>query len=155
MKLSLNSHPRVRGREEFRRASHLMQSMASSIPPRDTLVEVNLVGERRMASLNKTYRGTKGAPEILTFPYGGDRVSDPDGEGPEGEIYVCWRSLTIGARRRRVSRSAYLLRLLVHGLCHLRGYHHDDLRSERQMEEAEKKLLRLYLPENVVARLFV
>ncbi len=131
-----------------------MESVASCFPPADALVEINLVGERKMAELNRVYRRRRGVSEILTFCYTDDNGSDPGVESAAGEIYLCWKRLALGARKRRVSKAAYLLRLLVHGLCHLQGYRHDDGPSEIRMEKVEKERLRLHLSEGEVARLF-
>ena len=59
-----------------------------------------------------------------------------------------------GARRRRVKPAFYMLRLLAHGLCHLKGYRHDDDESESRMEEVERELLRGLIPRDAIARLF-
>jgi probable rRNA maturation factor len=129
--------------------------MASQLPPKKALVEISLVGERRMAELNRVYRSKRGASEILTFSYIEDPEIDPGAENPVGEIYLCWQRLIGGARRRRVSQMAYLLRLFAHGLCHLQGYRHNGLRSTKRMEKLEKELLSRYLSEAELARLFV
>jgi rRNA maturation RNase YbeY len=154
VKIVPSSRSRVKGKGEFERAAPLMEAVASCFPPEDALVEVNLVGERRMAELSRLYRSKGGASEILTFSYTEDPPADPSAENPVGEIYLCWRRIAVGAGKRSVSRRAYLLRLLVHGLCHLRGYRHDDTRSEKRMENVEKRILRQHLSEEEVARLF-
>ena len=154
MKVILNSRPRVRGRTGFERASGLVESLASRVAPADSLVEIDLVGERRMAELNRMYRRRRGASEILTFPYTpgpGERVA---GEDAVGEIILCWARLEAGARRRRVEPAHYMLRLIVHGLCHLKGHRHDSEESESRMEEVERKLLRGLIPKEAIARLF-
>ena len=86
------------------------------------------------------------------FPVTGYVRNLPD--GTVGEIYICWTKLTEGARARKVSRRAYLLRLVVHGLCHIMGYRHDDERSERKMEKAEIKHLSKVLAGSEIERLF-
>jgi rRNA maturation RNase YbeY len=154
MKIVPASRPMVKGRKDFERAVPIMEALASDLSPKNALVEVNLVGERRMAELNREHRGRKGASEILTFCYGRDPGLDREAESPFGEIFLCWQRLSKGALVRKVPCVAYLLRLFVHGLCHLKGYRHDDAGSERRMESVEKKLLRPHLPEEVVTRLF-
>jgi len=39
-------------------------------------VGVTLIGRRRMAYLNRLYKGRRGAAEILTFPYGDEQAGD-------------------------------------------------------------------------------
>lgn len=106
-----------------------------------------------MAALNREYRGRRGAAEILTFPYGSAGGIAGE-EEPIGEIFLCWSSLAGGARRRRVGAEAYLLRLVVHGLCHLMGHAHGDPASEERMEEVERALLARSLGPAEVERLF-
>ena len=154
MKVILSCRPRVRGKAGFEKAAGLVESLASRVAPTDSLVEVNLVGERRMAELGRIYRRRKGASEILTFPYSTYPGGGTADEDALGEIFLCWTRLTAGARRRRVSSIHYMLRLLAHGLCHLKGYRHDDEENERKMEEVERKLLRGLIPKGVIARLF-
>ncbi len=107
-----------------------------------------------MAELGRIYRRRKGASEILTFPYGTNVGGEKDDEDAVGEIFLCWARLAAGARGRGVSPEQYMLRLLAHGLCHLKGYGHGDEQSERKMEEVESRLLRGLIPKDVIARLF-
>ncbi len=152
MKVILNSHPRVTGRKEFEKAAADIKMIASGFFPKDMYVEVNLVGERRMAWLNRTYRERKGVAQILTFAYPDDDVTGE--KGPAGEIFLCWKSLLDGARVRKVPGRAYLLRLVVHGICHLKGYLHRTEDNERRMEKVEMKHLGRILPAGTVRKLF-
>ena len=142
------------GKAGFEEAAGLVESLASRVAPADSLVEVNLVGERRMAELNRIYRRRRGASEILTFPYSAHPGGGTAEEDALGEIFLCWTRLTAGAGRRRVSPTHYMIRLLAHGLCHLKGYRHDDEEGETEMEEVERKLLRGLIPKDVIACLF-
>ena len=105
----------------------------------DRQVDVTLIGDRRMAVLNREYKGRKGAAEILTFVYDGD--PSPAGEGPSGEILICWRRLAASAASLGVSRRAYLLRLVAHGLSHLEGFTHSDDLNAESMEKREREIL--------------
>ena len=142
MKAILSCRPRVRGRERFNETSALIDSLVSRVLPKHALVEINLVGERRMAELNRKY----------SFSYD----SHPGGgnEDTMGEIYLCWPRIARSAERRRVKSEEYMIRLIAHGLCHLKGCRHDDETEERKMEEVEKRLLHGLLKDGVVDRLF-
>ena len=154
MKIIINSHPRVTGRKKFDRLAGEIGSIAASFAPVKRLVGVNLVGQRRMASLNRKYRGRRGAAQILTFDYSGPDGGDPSGEEVTAEIFLCWNPILSGARYRRVPPEAYLLRLVVHGLCHLEGFRHGNEDEEREMEREEMKHLGKVLPRKTVERLF-
>lgn len=155
MKILRGSHPLVAGRTRFERAGAEIDSLASGFSPSGALVEVTLVGERRMSYLNRTYRGRKGAAEILTFSYTGG--GDEEARGVEevtGEIFICWRRLVYGARGRKVSARAYLLRLVAHGLCHIQGFSHGDEASGLEMERIEAEHLRPFLSSAELESLF-
>ena len=154
MRAIINSHPRVTGRKEFDRVVGEIESITSAFSPGESVVGINLIGERKMAWLNRNYKGRNGPAEILTFNY-----SDEDGrhlydEEVSAEIFLCWKPILDGAKIRRVSARAYLLRLIVHGLCHLEGYKHGSEESEREMEKAEMMHLGKILPFETVDRLF-
>ncbi len=131
-----------------------MRQVASAIAPKRALVEVSLIGSRTMAALNRSYRNRRGVAEILTFSYRDDPSAGLGSEGAIGEIVFCWPAIETGARGRGVLPAAYLLRLLVHGLLHLKGFRHDDEKNERAMERVERRLLSGYLDESVVTELF-
>jgi probable rRNA maturation factor len=107
-------------------------------------VDVMLIGERRMARLNRAYKGRRGAAEILTFAYGdedGAGSAHGDDEAAFGEILLCWKRLAASAERLGVPNRAYLLRLVAHGLAHLEGFAHGDDESADRMEVRERRLL--------------
>ncbi len=152
MRIVIDGSRRVRGRSEIDRIGETLRALAAPLRPRGRAVAVALVGERRMASLNRRYKGRRGAAEILTFPYPG--APGPRGETPLGEICLCWASLERGAGRRGVPPRAYAVRLVVHGLLHLGGRRHGTAAEERSMESAERRLLGGRLSARVIERLF-
>lgn len=152
MRIVTTAPPRTGGRAAFERISPFLAGIAAAAPPRSALVSVVLVGERRMAALNRRWKGRRGTAEILTFSYRGDPA--PDGEAALGEICLCWRALERGARRRAVSPRTYAARLLVHGILHLRGFRHDSPAAERRMERAERRALAGFVAARGLARLF-
>ncbi len=141
------------GRTEFNGAAEDITKLASGFTPRKAVVEITLVGERKMAWLNRNYKGKKGAAEILTFCYSDEKDPFSPG-GPVGEIYLCWNRLIAGAAKRRVSRHSWLLRLVVHGLCHVRGFVHGSEVESRRMEKAERRHLEGAVPVRTLDRMF-
>jgi probable rRNA maturation factor len=152
MRIVTAGSPRLRGRAELERIAGMLRAIGAGLRPRGRTVTVVLVGERRMALLNRRYKGRAGAAEILTFPCGD--APGPRMETPLGEICLCWASLGRGAQRRRVSRRAYAARLVVHGLLHLAGRSHATSAAERRMEAAERRLLHGRLAASEIERLF-
>ncbi len=146
-----SSSPSVTGKSEFDRAAGLVEALGSR-GAGDRRIDVTLVGERRMASLNREYRGRRGAAEILTFVYDDD--PSPRGEGTAGEILICWKRRAASAARLDVSRRAYLLRLVAHGLSHLEGFSHGDEGEAERMEKREREILEGMVPERELATMF-
>jgi probable rRNA maturation factor len=152
VKLTIAARARLGSRGARERLSPFLRSVASRIAPPDARVEVNWIGERTMARLNRAYKKRAGAAEILTFPCAG--APDPEGDAPLGEIYLCWTRLVRGARLRGVSPRVYGARLVVHGILHLRGHRHDDSPSAGRMEAAEARILKRHCSGREVKRLF-
>ncbi|MBN2070953.1 MAG: rRNA maturation RNase YbeY [Candidatus Krumholzibacteriota bacterium] len=154
MKTVISSHPRAKGKNRFEKAAGEIKAVSSLFRPVGKCVGINLIGEKRMARFNRDYKGRKGAAEILTFVYPPDDSLISSEEEVSAEIFLCWKRLERGARARKVPQKAYLLRLVVHGLCHIAGYTHDSREDGLRMEKEEMKYLGKVLPSEVVARLF-
>lgn len=118
---------------------------------------VTLVSARAMALLNWRWLRHEGSTDILTFDES-DLVTpgDPErpgggaggrkgetGDGPlRGELFVSVDDAVVQAREFGTRPGAELVRYLVHGVLHLRGY--DDLDPDRRrvMKREENRLVR-------------
>lgn len=110
-------------------------------------VTVALVGEARMRTLNRTWRGVDRPTDVLAFPSGerarvprGRCGGDQAGPAPLGDIVIA-----LGVARRQARRighplAAELRVLALHGLLHLAGYDHE--RDRGEMRRLEQRLLR-------------
>ena len=95
-------------------------------------VSVVLVGPTRMKQLNKAYRGTDKATNVLSF------------EGEEfslGEIVLCPSVIAKDALEYKISFQRAISWMFVHGLLHLLGYDHETLKDEKIMTQKEKQYL--------------
>ena len=95
-------------------------------------VVVAVVPDGRVRALNRRYRGTDAATDVLSFPAG-----EP---GQLGEIVIAG-----GVARRQAARARHALRtelriLALHGLLHLLGYDHEQ--DDGRMAQAERRLRR-------------
>ena len=102
-----------------------------------------LVGDRRIRTLNREYRGRDGRTNVLSFPM--DALS-PGGRRPHllGDVVISLDSAQREARQRGLSLRCYLQVLLVHGILHLTGLDHErSAREARRMARAERRLLRI------------
>jgi probable rRNA maturation factor len=90
-------------------------------------VSVGLVGEDRMQSLNRKWRGKAHATDVLSFGLwkGSDDVS-------RGEIVICLPYAARQARMRGISLQEELIALAAHGAAHLAGLHHERTQGARK-----------------------
>lgn len=88
-----------------------------------------------MAELNRRFRGEKDPTDVLAFPM---REGEFARLHPHllGDVVLCPRM----AARGPSPRPEAVLRLLIHGVLHLLGYHHETQREARRMRTEEGRL---------------
>jgi probable rRNA maturation factor len=104
-------------------------------------VDVAIIGDHRMRTLNHRYRGKNQTTDVLSFATQPDPPASRVPRVIEGDIVI---SLAIAVRQaRHVGHSLHeeLQRLCVHGLLHLAGYDHMRPADERRMFALEDKIL--------------
>ena len=99
---------------------------------------VHLVGKEEISRLNQEFLRHAGATDVITFNYAHPAQAD----SICGEIFICLDEALAQARRFRTSWQVELVRYLVHGLLHLRGYDDGHRRSRLKMKREENRLLR-------------
>ena len=119
-----------------------------------------LVATLEMARVNEQFLKHKGSTDVITFNHASG-VSPPGDLGLElhvagifdhlkpqlqilrGELFVCVDEALIQAQRFRTTWQAELVRYVIHGVLHLRGF--DDCRAaaRRVMKREENRLLRI------------
>ena len=100
---------------------------------RRATISVTFVGRDRMRSLNRQYKGSTRATDVLAFG-----LPQPGGE-LAGDVYVCvWRARQ-QARVHRVAAREEVLRLVVHGTLHVLGWDHPDDESREQSKMWRKQ----------------
>ncbi|MBI2036970.1 MAG: rRNA maturation RNase YbeY [Candidatus Liptonbacteria bacterium] len=97
-------------------------------------LEVYLVDDRTMRSLNKRYRGKDKPANVLSFPWPQQFIAFHFASRPLGEIY-----LGLDIIRRHGEDPLFLA---VHGLLHLLGYDHVRAKDRKRMEAAERRIMR-------------
>ena len=103
---------------------------------------VALVSDARMRALNRQYRGTDYATDVLSFPV----MADPlEGISPPGNRHLGDIVIARGIARRQARAAGHAspeeLRILaLHGLLHLLGYDHE--RDNGEMARLEQRLRR-------------
>ena len=107
------------------------------------VVSVALVSDRRVRTLNRTYRGKDYATDVLSFGEPSTLSRQPSALSPEpflGEIVIARGVARRQASEARHSEQTELRVLALHGLLHLLGYDHE--RDNGRMRRVERRLRR-------------
>lgn len=95
-------------------------------------INVGFVTERMSRKLNHRYRGQNKPANTLSFRYGSDC----------GEVLLCPEVIRREAKRQGHSYKYQLNWMIVHGILHLAGVHHEkSRRASRKFGEMESSLL--------------
>jgi probable rRNA maturation factor len=135
--LSLSNHQRAR-QIDLRLLRRLTRDLLQDLlHAGDYDLAIHLVNSREMTRLNETHLRHAGSTDVITFDY-----SEAGTGVLAGEIFICLEEAIIQAARFRTLWQAELVRYIVHGLLHLRGY--DDTRPapRRKMKREENRLVK-------------
>ena len=130
-----------------------LAAIAASLEPLQSRVDLVLVDDDHIRSINRDHRGHDRPTDVLSFSYLED-TDNMTGDDLVGEIYVSWETLERDAQSRNVEIDHLFLRVGVHGLLHIVGYDHETDRDALEMEGEERRLLRGPLRDDEVEALF-
>ena len=91
-------------------------------------ITLRIVGASEGRRLNRTYRKSNRATNVLTFH--------------TGDVVLCHPVIRKEARQQGKSLAAHYAHLVVHGALHWRGYDHEKKRDAARMERKEISILR-------------
>lgn len=97
---------------------------------------VHLVGAKEMARVNQQFLQHSGSTDVITFDYAeGQKVL-------HGEIFISIDDAVSQAREFGTAWQSELVRYIVHGILHLRGF--DDLTApeRKKMKREENRIVR-------------
>jgi probable rRNA maturation factor len=101
---------------------------------------VAIVTDAHIRKLNQQYRGIDHPTDVLSFPAGPELRT---GTGTVlGDIVIASGGAARQAREHGHSLKTELRILALHGLLHLIGYDHDDVKDRGRMRRAEERLRR-------------
>jgi probable rRNA maturation factor len=110
-------------------------------------VTVVVTTDRRVRTLNRTWRGIDTATDVLSFPAG----DDPGPARHLGDLVISRETAARQARHEGHSLATELRVLALHGLLHLLGYDHEH--DSGRMARIERRLRRQGgLPAGLIER---
>lgn len=93
-------------------------------------ISLVLVGSAKIKEFNKKYRGKNKATDVLSFE-------------ELNEIFICLPFAKKQAKLLKTPLNSELMRLLVHGIVHLKGYDHEkSAKDAERMFAVEDKILK-------------
>ena len=101
-------------------------------------LNVCVVSSTEITRLNETFLHHKGPTDVITFDYSND--ASPG--AISGEIVICLDEAFLQAASFGTTWQSELVRYVVHGILHLRGYDDCSLTERRKMRRAEDILMR-------------
>lgn len=113
-------------------------------------VSLGFVGEKEMQKLNTQHMGKKRPTDVLSFPAAKDaRFREPGAPQYWGDLVVCIPYASREAKRRGIDVREEVVRLIIHGLLHLRGFDHRTEKEELRMFSLQECLVEKILPHHV------
>lgn len=112
----------------------IIEAVTAALTPKmsgPTEVSITVVGDRRMKTLNNKYRGIDATTDVLSFPQNDPTqqeavfVEAPDDVLHLGDIVVSYPQAVVEAREENKMVDDQIVFLVLHGLNHLLGIHHE------------------------------
>jgi probable rRNA maturation factor len=104
-------------------------------------VGLRFVSPKEMQRLNRDYHGCDRPTDVLSF--------ESAIKNYLGDIAICPDFAVKEAKRRSIAAHEELLRLLVHGVLHLKGMDHRTASEEQKMFSLQERLLSHFLVQSL------
>jgi probable rRNA maturation factor len=117
---------------------------AAAVSTSGAELAIVLTNDSAIRLLNRDWRGTDAATNVLSFP-----AQNAIGEPPLiGDIVLAFETIAREAREEGKPFAHHVAHLTVHGFLHLNGYDHQRSKDAEEMEQLERKILqRLAIPD--------
>lgn len=130
------------GGAEWSRWAGAALDLAGAVDPAAARMTVRIVGRDESRQLNKSYRHTDAATNVLAFQGIDKNEFLVEEERELGDLVICLPIVYQEAQQQGKPPLAHLAHLVVHGTLHLIGFdHQDDVNAER-MERLETQVMR-------------
>lgn len=110
-------------------------------------IDLVIIGEKRMRSLNRIWRKKDKTTDVLSF--GNEQgdlkfkfITPQDNTLYLGQIFICYPVMMKQARQYGYLPREEMSRLLVHGILHLAGYDHERSgKEDKKMMDLQERIL--------------
>ena len=106
----------------------------------DCEISIRVVGESESADLNSSYRGKRGATNVLSFPFNAEVELKPR---LLGDLVICAPLVEREAIAQAKIVEHHWANMIIHGCLHLLGYDHEKNEQAEEMEALEVDMLEL------------
>ena len=110
-------------------------------------IGIGVVTEDEIKQINSEYRKVDAPTDVLSFPiFSKEELTKMkedkyDTETSIGDIVLCMDVIERHAMEYQTGFNREMLYMIVHGICHLLGYDHEDEEDKKQMRSLEEKIL--------------
>ena len=108
--------------------SHLVKNCLTEFNINNQMIEIWFTSEQQIKELNAKHRQIDKPTDVLSFP-----------QSPQPGKYQVLGSLVISSESV-IRKKEDIVDVIKHGLLHLLGYDHDDLKKEKGWESAAIKI---------------
>lgn len=108
--------------------------------PSGVAVTIAAVAPKDSAALNRTYRQRTDATNILTFDVADERTRER-----ATDIIICPSVIRSEAAAQHVAFRQWFAEIVVHGLLHVAGMHHETTRKAERQERLTREIVRTAL----------
>ena len=101
----------------------------------------HLVDGNEMARVNEQFLRHTGSTDVITF----DHAEEPQKNAPvlHGEVFISISDAMVQAKKFGTTWQSELIRYVIHGLLHLRGFDDLEPKLRREMKREENRLVRM------------
>lgn len=110
-------------------------------------IGIGVVTEPEIKEINNEYRKMDSSTDVLSFPIFTKeeldemKKSNCDKEISIGDIVLCMDVIERHAKEYNTGFSREMLYMIVHGICHLLGYDHENEMDKQEMRKLEEEIL--------------
>jgi probable rRNA maturation factor len=125
-----------------------LEEIATSLTARD--IELIIINDKSMKSLNIEHRGEESTTDVLSFPIDASLIENTN--IPLGSIVISSSYVTQKAKDLGHTIQDEISLLFIHGLLHLLGFDHE--RDSGEMRQREEELIEEFnLPRSLIIRI--